>query len=239
MRFSDVMQLRGTQICVPQITLKKKDRTIILIGMMHTASIDFFSTVRERLLELEGGGFRVLYEFIDPPIPDPQTEEEREWHRRADSLAEEFKKNFRKVGLYYQLDEIPILPSWHSADFSMEDWIRESPTRRINKESVEKFENNPALLRGNIDLFIQRLLALAAHSTSEELSKVHLGRLTNRDKFAARVILDHAKTNNVVTFWGSAHLPGIELLLKKAGYKVSETEWLPVLDTKTFKAKRE
>ncbi|MDB5265381.1 MAG: hypothetical protein JWM39_94 [Parcubacteria group bacterium] len=236
MQFSDVMRVIGTHLSVPEVTLKKEDRTIILIGMMHTAPVSFFTTIRERLLTLEENGFQVLYEAIDPSWPEPVTDEQRMLHEHAYEQIKAWKNRLLGIGFAYQLDEIPILDSWYSADFSLEDWTRENPTRGPTQESVDRFERQPL----DANNFIKDLIDTATQLESKKFSSSHLEKfVTRRDKHASKIILGYAENKNVVTFWGSAHLPGIEFLLAEAGYKAFHLDWIPVLDVTTYKAERE
>ena len=214
MKLQEIIRNEQNQISVPVITLKRGGTSIVLLGMIHVASKDFFETVVSLLNEYEKDGFQILYEKVEAiPSAEKQT---------LDLLF----KGLQKYKLYSQLDFLYPRVPWKRADMDQEMSIN-SCDDSLHVESDNDDMSSP-------EKYIWNILLPQLENLFLDIPDFDV-IINRRNEFAVRAILDYAEKTDVATFWGCSHLPGILDLLKQAGFQIDTIEWLKVLDIGNLK----
>lgn len=240
MELSQIFRIEDGVAFTPTITLKKKKRTVVLIGMCHIAEKRFFQEVQLLLNSFEVCGFQVMYEDEILCFGSSPDEKQMKLQYKLNFKQKMFGKKLRKLGLAYQTDHIHKGPNWLSADFSPKDWEREVPQLlsrfhaavwRVSR--IDRLVDHPEISLRNFKL-------METNPPSEINTETGIGRdlVGKRDAFATLKILEHTSCRNVVAHWGAAHLPGISEKLIDRGFVVDNIQWVRVMDLKKIKAER-
>lgn len=215
MKLEEIIRNEQNQITVPIITLKRGERSIILIGMIHVASEVFFKTVVSTLNKCEEAGFQILYEEVEGiPSAEKQT---------LDLLF----NGLQKYGLYSQLDFLQPHDSWKSADLSQ--------AMDINFDNGSSHEENDDDDMRSPEKYIRNILLPQLENPSMEIPDFEM-IINQRNEFAVRAILECAEKEGIATFWGCSHLPGMINLLEQAGFQIDKMEWINALNIGNLKS---
>lgn len=215
MKLEEIIQNEKNQILVPSVTLRRGERLLVLLGMLHVATQHFFKIILSRLETCENAGFLVLYEEVEG-IPSAEKS-------KLDMLF----KGLQKYNLYSQLDCILPRSSWKSADCV--DQLIENDTGAgvAQDEGNDEDMNDPKK-------YICNILLPQLENPIQNIPNFEVV-INQRNQFAVNIILSYVEKNNVVSFWGCAHLPGMINLLEQAGFKLENIEWNKALDVGELK----
>lgn len=222
----------------PALTLERNNQIVVLIGLIHFAPQKYFEEIRRRIQVLEENRYVVLYEDIEEHKLFLTSRLSR---AKSQSLISIHKDSYRalrrKYGLVYQGEVLKVLPKWICADDM-------SAARKEVDSSVASFGGwdtyypvVEAYYRRNVDVeFLRRGVYSTFSEESYEMRRrnpsyhgMPESMVGFRDTAAARCIREHAKSTNVVSYWGLAHLPGISRKLYAAGFRRVRTEWISVV----------
>lgn len=214
MKLQEIIRNEEDQIVIPIVTVKRGETSIVLIGMIHIASKDFFETVLSHLNIYEKSGFQILYEEVEA-IPSAEKQ-----------ILDSLFKGLQKYGLYSQLEYLHPRTSWKSADMTQE--------MSQNSDDDSLYEENHNDDMSSPEKYIRNILLPQLENPSLEIPGFEVV-INRRNEVAVRVILDHVEKTNVATFWGCSHLPGMIDLLGQAGFQIDTIEWIKVLDIENLR----
>ena len=222
MRMKDVLLVQQNIVHVPMVTMARGKRKIVLIGVSHIASPDFYEWLCGTLDSYEDLGFQVLYEEIDTQFVTDSIDGQifsvaiEERIQRIDALLSPF-------GLAYQSARFQPRASWISADFASVDWQQIFPNLgQMRRQALDVLDEIICDVK-------QKLIqpALDAWSDLDREVSIPPFMLKPRDELAVQTIRTYLKYSDIVLHYGAAHIPGIRRLLTRHGYKVVQTKWQP------------
>lgn len=215
MKFQEIIRNEQNQITVPIITLRRGERSVILMGMIHVASEDFFKTVVSHLNTYEEAGFQILYEEVEAiPSAEKQT---------LDLLF----KGLQKYKLYSQLDYLRPNASWKSAD------LTQVMSTNFDDDSTQEESNIDDM--SSPEKYIRNILLPQLENPSLDIPGFEMV-INRRNEFAVRAILDCVEKTDVATFWGCAHMPGMIDLLGQVGFQIDKIDWIKALNIGNLKS---
>jgi hypothetical protein len=223
---------------------RKTGRTVTLIATMHSGTNAYFSKLNDIIAGLEAMGAVVCCEGIRPAA-------EEEWARAADGEraarglsvpVSGLQALCRYLGWVEQSAGLTYSPSWRNVDITELELVRQAQPHNVSAMSdgfadlfggltPEQFGE----VGGSIETVLLRLLSLDYFDLVWRLS----ARTASSDAYrnVARVMLEERNRGalarlpsdaDAVLLWGSGHLPGLAVGLKKAGYRQRSTTWVPV-----------
>ena len=205
----------------PVLRLRRQDTEVLLVGMIHVAPRPFHENATAMITERIALGSTVVYEDLDginarfSELIGPPFEYVFKMKEMAFSILRE------EFGLWYQTDVIPPQSNWINGDdipTLVEFHARDGWPAAIEKRA-SRFE---AILH-NPTAWVERWRVAADREPMEYTPEVKgLRPLGYRDHEAARRINLAAERNNVVSYWGSAHLAGIYSHLIPYGFSLVE-----------------
>ncbi len=223
MKLNEIIHIVDGHLQLPVITLAKKKRRVVLIGMMHIAPLVFFAEVSRRLFEYERAGYQVLREAIDPE-PNLGSSDARRMHKRLMFKMAKLVRRLRDLKIGSQTDRIPIQATWVSSDMATDQICREVPSLYNIDEMIRRIARFDYAIENPKRWVKQAVIEPILRGVEYEPHPVIVNR---RDEIAATSIIRHAEHDNVATYWGAAHIPGISQRLLDAGFTVESTDLLP------------
>ncbi len=217
MNTHEKLRIEDGWVIVPMVTMKRGERKIVLIGMLHVATMLFFETIMNRLIAYEKAGFQILYEEIEN-IPSAEK-----------STLDLLFEGLKKYDLYSQLDYIHIRPSWKSADVDQN--FNENKDNNSN-DIQETFDD--AML--DPEKYIDTLLLPQLENPFLKIPNAEMV-IDRRNKLATSIIIDYAKNANVATYWGCSHIPGMIDLLIQHEFEIDTTEWIRTININKLKTR--
>ncbi len=213
------------RVSVPVVTLARRRRQVVLFGMSHIATPDFFSAVLSRLETYEKNGHRVLHEYMDPAVI-ARDSRAQQLHKRLEFKDKKLRKSLRRFGLAYQSDIIKPRDTWLPADMDSKRFFKSVPW--IMPTRVKSCDH----LIGHPNILVKSIIRLYSNQDGVPLSSLDVSVIRDeRDGVAVTNIVATAQHANVATFWGAAHIPGITTaLIQEHGFSVVEEEWFEFLD---------
>lgn len=213
----------------PILTLVRKNRTIVLCGMVHMGTPHYYHTINATLDIWRRTGWKVAYEGIEK-VPENGEVGSGDpaciYLRHIEDLVRILFVR-EPVGLVFQSDYITYHP---------EDVCIDLPYDQIKKKLGDIIEGDCQPLSFEEALKISKKYPnrMAAHllrnvfstavSVDESLSGVVDGM---REGFAAAEILKEADRANIAGVWGSGHIQGLSKYLLEAGFEITKLQWLP------------
>lgn len=229
----------------------KTSRKIVLVGVMHIGGTSYYKDllgVKIRKLRTLHG-YKVLFEGVGRIYKHERknfSSEENEVYQFMQALMKDRPVIAKTLGIAEQGKALPYHPSWIRTDMDAVDLVEAVAQKNISfKKWTKNLKAGSASLYDEDEIirdFMQMLTAmnfnfmLQTGSGLQLLQKIPMlfSRklrilksliLDERNKLALRGIYKYVKKSNVVSIWGSAHLPGIIKGLKKLGYVVEKKEW--------------
>lgn len=228
----DVLQVRQNRVFLPIYTLRRGEQIIVLVGMSHFASKEFFLDIEKKLLAHERQGFKVLYEAVgEIPTRTWWSDWILRWKciRQVRTVTIKLEEQF---GLAYQVRHLRPRKSWIHSDFTASLWRRLEPGFCYSSDFLEKYvdlaQHPEKLAAGFLEMF---------KKMEQEVPPSLIIR-DRRDTFAVSKILENVTTHDVITYWGVTHLPGMIRHLSQAGFVISNTEYVLAVDLSTIKTER-
>ena len=234
MEFSQLFRVENNYVLMPTITMQRGKRIVVIMGMTHIASPQFYEEVTNRLQAFEKIGFKVLYEHVDSFLClSPSSPEEKQFQRCVADKLDELNKRLKVFGLGYQTYYLLPLPHWISADMTGDVLMsRVQSVATANRSQTIFFDEALA----DPEKFVRKIAAQFINPP--RFIKVPTVVVDERDAIASKAILSHAADMNVVTYWGLYHLPGMSKLLADAGFVTKKIEWAPAFNLPRLKAER-
>jgi hypothetical protein len=206
-------------------------KTIVVIGVTHLASTEFWDGLNWTLTELEGTGYQVQYEAVKCDIPNPPPEP-MPMREMADAL-----------GLTYQASPEGMTrppAHWVNADMPLSRFLADADPAQLqaayDDDGAKGREIIKLLREEPIARTLARWLLVRALPVAERLinaTPYGVPRTTiidARNRIAAEHALAHP--GNVVTVWGAGHLKGIGKHLRAAGYVRTTRKWAVTIPAK-------
>lgn len=216
--------------------------TIVLIGMTHAASKNFFVNVNEEIAIARQNGFSILQEGLLPLTSDQfqslsvaQTEILKELcFLTGDFQVESAARNKSAM----QRDEIQ--EEFKRADIEFIELVKAIETAGYI-DSLRKFMNDIKFFH-NHPLIDRVLCKISGQTSNEKIHRIckvlfkHYREISGkilidlRNEVAVKIILEEVeKSGKVLIIYGNTHLIGLDQLLSHNGFERTETSWVPPL----------
>lgn len=247
----------GKFIKTPVVSLynPRSNRKVVLIGMMHIGDEAYYQKVQAVITSLQECA--VLYECVGKL----SVQERKQLTKPERKILERFESMQKSRGLLKMIlgldDQLKGLtyddPTWIRTDMSMLDLIRRldrsgyrppAPSKENKKNDLKKLldgsdESQTFIARWFFGCILAIIPLLVATSSITSLFNGRSRRMTqvilhDRSTIAVEAIVDHSQHKDIVSIWGSAHLPGMIRLLRKEGFKETGREWLTVCERMTL-----
>ena len=224
------LKIKNHRAYTPIITLTLGKRTVVIIGVIHIATRNYFVRLQRLLEKLEQRGWAVLYERLADDV-HPQKKLRRLSNEVHRLLMELWVLFMNKHNLCYQAHALKKGRNWIDADLpsqerdelynvSMEQLIR---TRKYLRVQLK----NPASWISDMARLLTNPVAVVDNTYGRLPRKARALLVDKRDRFAARLIVRHNQVQPVVTYWGAFHIPGIVRELKNRGFRTKSVTWTP------------
>lgn len=201
-------------------------------------------------------GDQILYEYVDKLRDETVStfgETAQELHKQTCAYSRLQEESAKILGVEYQKNWIRpeiVAPGWINNDISELLLLILFEAQELSfwknavraAENLPKDENEEIRSRWLLDrLFAESAAAFLAMKVYCYLLNIFHRRwdmlriiLGYRNKIAMRAIKRYLKDGNVVNIWGSAHLRGIEKMLKKEGFVEMKKEWLTAYHVRNY-----
>jgi len=239
----------GIQTAVVTYTRPDDGKCVTLVGTMHVADQEYFEELYD-LVDTEESELdaAILYERVrkdKEALRDDDVSPSATLERAFGSLHSLYRYMAAATGRAMQMDVLCPQDTWTNTDMtgrevakrSAETWVVQylimtGVLERIVKTGglkrgipqpppqpyfLASYQAEVSMRAMHLTVPLQALLLLLP----KQATPVHI-ILTERNEIAVEGILEAlAYTNNVVSIWGAAHLPGIGKLLKRRGFALS------------------
>jgi phosphoribosyl-ATP pyrophosphohydrolase len=189
--------------------------------MIHIGTSQYYETVAEIIRHYESQKFAVLYEDVDAVDNALRKIVGEPFKVVMDAKKEAFAVLKEHSSLLYQTDAIPIESHWVNSDDvsavlatmageAAGDW---STIIAERKERYDHILKNSRFYREFFQYLEENPFEFA-----NKIRKRHYESITFRNKRLVETICSTVEKQSVITFWGSAHLPGVVDGLKNEGF---------------------
>lgn len=246
----------GLQTAVVTYTRPADWKRVVMVGAMHVADREYFEKLRDFVAAEESAADgTVLYEAMrdaDGPPPDDDRSPAATLERGFAGLRDLYRYMAANTGRAMQYDILRPRAGWINTDMtrrevakrSAETWlIRFLSTTGIldaiakaiglaggvpkppaRPDFAASFQMDISMRATHLSIPLNALLTLLPKRATPLHTIVN-----ERNEAAVEGILEAlTRTDNVVSIWGAAHLPGIGRLLKRCGFAVTRrnVKWL-------------
>ncbi len=210
---------------LPTVTMRHAERTITLIGVMHTGPQQAWADVQRLLDRLEAGGSVVHFEGLNSAASAP-------WHARRKmrlfaAMSRRMNLVFDAMGFVNQAEALSYPPRWKHHDLgSTTVFAAFRYLHLLRLRLLVSLVTSRPFRKIMTTAFLTQLLT----ESSNDEPETGLAALFNQ-----AVVLDarnlHAvnaalqEDGDVVLLWGAAHLPGMIQLLGEAGFEQTTIDW--------------
>lgn len=196
-------------------------REIVIIGVKHYASSQFWTNISVQLTALDG---KTAIHF-ERPIRDLVPRSLRFKSLIGRSLDRSQHRIWTAAGCEFQFDALSIGPNWENHDV---------PVAR----TLSAIHIGPLIIAAVVSLLLSLNQNVARAYGRSQVRQIHTDAgktfpmwmvmktsviLRERNSVAARAAL--AASNDVVMIWGHSHLPGIGKLLERGGFVLARVNW--------------
>lgn len=234
---------RVAQTPVVRYENRKTGRTVTLVMVSHIGTSAYFAQLDDILAGLEAEGAVICYERVGPATDEQwaaASDEERAARGHLWSVSDQvLLAACRHLGWVDQ-GRLKYSPSWRNVDMTDLELVRRAQPQKISEQhdgnsdlfaglTPEQFE----VVAGSFEAWAIRLIALAGFRLAQRLFTPQ----GDPDKHVSRVMFEERNREalaglppdaDAVLLWGSGHLTGLAIGLKKAGYRRRSTTWVPV-----------
>ena len=239
----------GMQTAVVTYTRPDDWKRVVLVGTMHVADREYFEELNDLIdAEERDVDSTILYERVrknEEPLPDGDRSPAALLERAFGGLHGLYRYMAAATGRAMQMDVLCPRDSWINTDLtgrevarrSAETWVVQYLSMTGVLDRVAKI----ARPKGGIPKPPQQPYFVASYQSEVSMRAMHLSVplqalllllpkqatpihtiLTERNEVAAEGIMKAlTDSDNVVSIWGAAHLPGIGKLLKRHGFVLS------------------
>lgn len=225
------------------------NQRVVLVGTNHIGDEAYFAHLRQRIGFLEASGYRVLYECVKGQSCNEKTgrltDRERRSHEELDTVVDDLRNKSIRFSLLHQRDGLVYPQTWLNTDLSRSQLANMLLERRVRPPKQARWFEH--VFVGGAGLFAKtRTLAKRLyqlwfdHFVFWSAIKPLVCRIFirndrewwnlavhYRNEVAFRGICKSLQGNTgVVSIWGADHLRGIGKLLKGAGFRETEREWV-------------
>lgn len=222
------------QLMMPQATLRRGDRTILILGTIHHAHQAFYDQLATTLAQL---GYAVRYELIALIDPTPAVAEVLQpagpgGGQGSLNIHAYRNRLFAALGLADQRHDLTYPGSARNVDLDINQVAELLGPKRFHKFARPKpvAEVTPQALRatrwglrqmgGRTFLLASTLLTFRNRTTM----------MATRNRLAVDDALELADQGmDVALVWGAGHLPGQIRLLRRAGFHLVDVEHRPAI----------
>lgn len=232
----------------PVVTFEKDETSpkIIFVGAVHVGEEQYYQQVQnilDRSFEL---GDSILVEGVGKnDIPEQEmTSQQKDKLTQMDKLFKFQSKIPPMLGLIHQRDGINYNPQWKNSDTSLKEIVNlmvEQDAEALSPEDMKRLEElftDPKvqkLLPISLDIAFSRILPYLSDKLSMTAKQKKFQRIITENRegqLFASVCSELNKKENVVLFWGSAHLKGMTKRLHDLGYYETDRKWLDVFHSR-------
>jgi hypothetical protein len=226
MKVKDFLQHRNGRLFVPILTLRKGKRRVVIVGVIHLATSQFFERIQALLEEYEAKGYIVLHEAIADSSSMARRSHSKSIYKKAMYKNDTLMDRFEGLGIMYQTRGIHVKSTWVNAD-QYSETLKRDRLPRITDDSILK-----SLDRGLSDVVsVVHNILLPLFDPEHQLN-VSRDLLERRNEYAVEMVLRYTQYSSVITFWGAAHVSGIRAGLETFGYELEEAEWVEAVSRK-------
>ena len=193
------------------ITMKKSNKTIVLMGTVHVAEKYFYDTLIEKVEELHSKGFKFLLEGVDAH------------NEELTNYVDSNKEFAESLGLCCQKDELDSC--FNNKNHILCDLTAE--TLELLDPNVFKFtqeEHNLKMKKGDYRI---------ALSLTNFMLKYFARDSVLLDSRNMNVVIEAFKNlateDSIAIVYGEAHIHGIIKLFKKYGFEIKEKEYIKAI----------
>lgn len=246
--FVGIKELRreGNKIQTPIVYFEHSitGKRVIFIGMTNVAEKEYFEKVLYLAKQWEREGYHILYEYVEKLV-EPINEVEKELHSQLVAYRRLHEESAKILGVEYQ-------KNWISRELAPPQWINNdtnelSLIEMFNSKGISFWKKAANAAKGLPETEKQKIRSrwllnrfFAESAAAFLATKIYcfLFNAFHQKWDALKIILDYRnkiamcgiknslQQADVVNIWGSAHLRGMEKILKKEGFEEVEKEWL-------------
>jgi hypothetical protein len=210
-----------------QTYVNNYDKHITTVGAMHAATEESWRELINYLVAAEKDGAEIHLEGVQPA--EGTTEDEKTGIAALLSLMALGRSVAELTGLQYQKDAFVNAPAWKAHDVTVLDVVRKMNKKillyiaNIGSEDIRISPSKALWSLRNIHIlsFFGSFIPLTRQIVGSE------GILHQRNYFATEAAFN--TQSDVVLVWGAAHLPGMDKILRRNGYRRESTEWRVII----------
>lgn len=224
-------------------------RQVIMVGVIHIGKEAFYQQIQKLINQATTEKFKILFEGVGKidkkdaeKLPPAQRFVVKQMHDiwqfmefllpwlTADDVIHQ-KKGLEYPDTWVRTDLNIKEVSALFADAGIDFMPKSESDNKITKKDLSEM---PLEVKGFLSWFIATLIKLLPGlDMTKPLRRLMKPEsrirdfiiLDMRNEVAAKAILEHAKTDDVLSIWGAAHLPGIHEYLVSDGYVHQSTKW--------------
>lgn len=199
-------------------------KTVVVIGVTHVATREYWDHLNRTLADLEADGYQVQYETVkcDIPNPPPNPLPLREIATLLDLTYQAAAEGMTRPPDHWVNADMPLSQILADADPAQLQAAYDDGGAK-GADILKTLQETP-LARRLFRWILVRALPVAERLVGATPYGVPKATIIDaRDAIAATHALTHP--GNVVTVWGAGHLKGIGKHLRAAGYKRTTRTW--------------
>lgn len=215
-------------------------RRVVLMGVIHMARPEYYQALQQLIDQMKD--YKVLYELVDKLTPEQNaslTQKERAVYLTQFQGGRKERQMLASVlMLQNQIDGLRYDESWVRTDMNLHDIIQMCAEEGLTlfkggSVLVEDFKS-PKMAEGvrwvfNLGLRNMLFLEVLRYVLSRFSYSMrrHMYIILNmRNQIGFDGIQTHSQSQDVVSIWGAAHLPGLGSMLRAEGYVREKRIWL-------------